>query len=248
MKLGVLGGLGPLATVDFLDKFYRCGPVRRDQDHPPVEVKLCTRIPDRSDFLNGVGESPLEEMVLAARELKAAGAELGVLICNTAHVWLDDLQQASGLRFLHIADPVRERLAGSTRPAALLCTPWTVRGKVYSSRLPAENLLEPSQFILDQMLMPAIRLLKANRFDEGRKLVQQVLNLFEYAGCESAILGCTELPLVAASCRTEMTLLDPNLLLAQEAWRQCTGRVEDVMCAEVNSYTRDVDVLVSPAR
>jgi aspartate racemase len=247
MKLGVLGGLGPLATVDFLDKFYRCGPVSRDQDHPPVEVKFCTQIPDRSDFLNGVGESPLEEMVLAARGLREAGAELGVLVCNTAHVWFDELQQASGLRFLHIADPVRERLAGSSRPAALLCTPWTVMGKVYSSRLPVETLLEPSQFILDQMLMPAIRLLKANRFDEGRALVQQVLNLFEYAGCESAILGCTELPLVAASCRTEMTLLDPNLLLAQEAWRQCKSRAEEAMGTDVDTVGRDVNVLVSPA-
>ncbi|NIM31140.1 MAG: amino acid racemase [Pseudomonas stutzeri] len=218
-KVGVLGGLDPLATVDFLDKFYRAGDACQDQDHPPVEVRFCTAAPDRSAYLDGYGPSPIGHLREAAVSLKKSGAQFGVLICNTAHIWHRDLELASGLPFLHIAEQVRSFLDNVRKPVGLLCTPWTVKGRVYSRVLPREQLVEPSSEVLEHVLMPAIRLLKANRFDEARQLIARVLMQFERAGCESVILGCTELPIIARACATRMQLIDPNQLLADAARR-----------------------------
>jgi len=148
-----------------------------------------------------------------------SGAQFGVLICNTAHIWHRDLELASGLPFLHIAEQVRSFLDNVRKPVGLLCTPWTVKGRVYSRVLPREQLVEPSSEVLEHVLMPAIRLLKANRFDEARQLIARVLMQFERAGCESVILGCTELPIIARVCATRMQLIDPNQLLADAARR-----------------------------
>jgi aspartate racemase len=208
-KVGVLGGLGPLATVDFLDKFYRTGDACQDQDHPPVEVRFCTAAPDRSAYFDGCGPSPIGHLREAAVSLKKSGAQFGVLICNTAHIWHRDLELASGLPFLHIAEQVRSFLDNVRKPVGLLCTPWTVKGRVYSRVLPREQQVEPSSEVLEHVLMPAIRLLKANRFDEARQLIARVLMQFER----------TELPIIARVCATRMQLIDPNQLLADAARR-----------------------------
>ena len=159
----------------------------------------------------------------AAISLKRSGAHFGVLICNTAHIWHQDLERSSGLPFLHIAEQVRPLLVRARAPVGLLCTPWTVKGRVYSKVLPREKLVEPSVEVLEHFLMPAIRLLKANRFDEAKHLIERVLAQFERAGCEAVILGCTELPIIAKSCVTRMQLIDPNQLLADAARRYAMG-------------------------
>lgn len=90
---------------------------------------------------------------------------------------------------------------------------------MYSKVLPREKLIEPSAEVLEHVLMPAIRLLKANRFDKARQLIERVLTQFERAGCEAVILGCTELPIIAKASATRMQLIDPNQMLAEAARR-----------------------------
>jgi aspartate racemase len=102
--IGVLGGMGPLAAVDFLHKRIASAPAKRDQDHVPTLVWNVPQIPDRQKALAGTGPSPLPAMLEGIARLNAAGASRIVIPCNTAHIWFDDLQSASQAPIIHIAD------------------------------------------------------------------------------------------------------------------------------------------------
>ena len=89
--LGVLGGMGPLATVDFLRKLIEETPAARDEDHLPVIAWSVPQIPDRPAAITGNGESPLPALLAGVHTLKAAGAVALAIPCNTAHYWYDDM-------------------------------------------------------------------------------------------------------------------------------------------------------------
>src|SRR5688572_3963986 len=102
--LGVLGGMGPLATVDLLQKLIEETPATRDQDHVPFVAYSVPQIPDRPSAILSGAESPLPHMLAGIATLKNAGAGTVAIACNTAHYWYDDLVQQGGLPILHIAD------------------------------------------------------------------------------------------------------------------------------------------------
>ena len=101
--LGVLGGMGPLATVDFLSKLIAETPAERDADHVPVLVYSVPQIPDRPAAILAGGASPLPEMLNGLRTLKAAGAACIAIPCNTAHYWYDALAREAGVGFTFCA-------------------------------------------------------------------------------------------------------------------------------------------------
>ena len=102
--LGVLGGMGAMATVDFLRKLVEATPAERDQEHIPLIVRFCPEVPDRAAALAGSGPSPQPALVAAAVELAAAGAQALAIPCNTAHYWYDALCAAVPIPILHIVD------------------------------------------------------------------------------------------------------------------------------------------------
>src|SRR6478672_956973 len=99
--LGVLGGMGPLATVDFFQKIVEEARVANDQQHVPVIIDSVPQIPCRVAAILRGGESPLPHMLAGLRRLEQAGAECAVIACNTAHFWYDELAAASNLPILH---------------------------------------------------------------------------------------------------------------------------------------------------
>src|SRR5690606_28553292 len=101
--LGVLGGMGPLATVDFLSKLIEETAAGRDDDHVPVVVYSVPQIPSRPAAIVSGGPSPLPAMLDGVRTLKGAGATVLAIACNTAHYWYDDLAAAAGIPIVHIA-------------------------------------------------------------------------------------------------------------------------------------------------
>ena len=92
--LGVLGGMGPLATADFLAKLVAVRPAQGDQAHLPVLVWGDCEVPDRTAALAGLGSSPLPALLAGARFLDACGVGAICMPCNTAHHWMDELRQA----------------------------------------------------------------------------------------------------------------------------------------------------------
>jgi aspartate racemase len=114
--IGVLGGMGPAATVDFLAKLIRLTPAERDQDHVPVVVLSEPRVPDRvGPIMDGRGPSPLDALRRGIRTLERAGAGCIAIPCHTAHFWYDQMVASAHVPILHIADAV---LADLTRHGA----------------------------------------------------------------------------------------------------------------------------------
>jgi aspartate racemase len=104
--LGVLGGMGPLATADFMQKLISVTPSINDQNHIPAVVWSVPQVADRSEFiLNGL-EDPFPMLLNGVNKLKSVGACVIAIPCNTAHFWADKLADETRIHILHMADAV----------------------------------------------------------------------------------------------------------------------------------------------
>ncbi len=196
--LGVLGGMGPLATVDFLRKLIEETPAARDQDHIPVIVYGVPQIPDRPAAIIGRGESPLPHLLEGVRTLKTAGAQAIAIACNTAYYWHDELARQGGLPILHIADSACSGFAGkAVRRAGLIATKGTVAAGFYQSRFAARGVdcLTSSAHDQDTLVLPAIECVKRNDLAQAHALAARAVQRLADQGAEVIVLGCTEIPL-----------------------------------------------------
>lgn len=214
--LGVLGGMGPLATADFLTKLVEITPAKKDADHLPVIIRSIPQIPDRTAALLEAGPSPLPELVEHASALKAGGATIGAMPCNTAHHWFDEIVSNSGLPFIHIADAViadiRVRGLGDAA-IGLLATAGTVHSGFYQNKL-AESGLRPlvPDAASQQRVMRGIGCVKGGNPDLARTEFIEAAAALTGNGARAVILGCTEIPAVLEPSNE---FIDSTLALAQ---------------------------------
>lgn len=195
--IGILGGMGPLATVDFLRKLVERTPASRDQEHVPLIVYSVPQIPDRTAGILGAGESPLAAMRAGMQMLERAGAKAIAIPCNTAHYWYEDLARACSVPLLHIADSACAALGEGIVKVGLLGTAGTLAAGFYQQRLAARGYqcLINRQDEIDTWVMPGIGLVKAGDVRGGGALLQQALAALFDSGAQRVILACTETPI-----------------------------------------------------
>jgi aspartate racemase len=222
--VGVLGGMGPLATVDFLRKVLDSTPAHRDQDHVPLVICSIPQIPDRTAAFRGAGESPLEAMVEIGRKLKTAGANLVVVPCNTAHLWYDEVEAALQLPMLHMVDAaVKEVVAavGSEATVGLLATDATLASGMYPNRgaraCAGLQWIQPTAVEMLESVMPGIEAVKAGRLDEGRWHLATAAQALRRRGAQAIVMGCTEIPVVLDADAAGVPVFDPTAALARAA-------------------------------
>jgi aspartate racemase len=195
--LGVLGGMGPLATVDFLHKLIEEAHAERDQEHVPVVAYSVPQMPERPPAITGQGESPLPHMLEGVRKLKGAGASVVAIACNTAHYWYDELVAQGGLPILHIADATCAAIAGGVTRVGLVATDGTLAAGIYQTRFAARGV----QCVLNEtddqhtLVRPAIECVKRNQLARAHELAGEAVQRLLDNGAQAVILGCTELPL-----------------------------------------------------
>lgn len=225
--IGVLGGMGPAATADFLSKLVALTPARRDQDHLPVLVANLPHVPDRTAAILGHGPDPFPALQRGLALLNDAGAKLIAVPCNTAHHWYDDLVRVSRAPLLHIADAALAALPSGTGLAvALLATRGTLAAGFYQRELLDKGhrvLLPdgPTQAWLDDCIAGV----KRGDVDAAAASLRQALDTMQSRGAAHAILGCTELPVAAAALGTQLPLpcVDTSLELARKAVRHAVA-------------------------
>lgn len=222
-KLGVLGGMGPLATVDFLGKLIALTPAKDDEDHIPVVVSSEPHIPPRGlAFQDKSAPSPLPGLLARRDFLAGAGVGAIAMPCNTAHYWYDDMVEGLDIPFLHIVDAVIGALkSGGHDDAkiALIGTKATVEGRLYEDPLNEHGFhcLVADGAITADLVVPGIALVKEYRIKEAKPLLREAVERLLDGGAEAVVLGCTELPVgldmadpwVAERC------VDPTTALAQ---------------------------------
>jgi aspartate racemase len=198
-RVGVLGGMGPMATADFFRKLIEETPAEWDSDHLPVVIYSVPQMPSRDKAITSGGESPLPQMLEGMRALNTLKADFVAIPCNTAHFWYQELCREGGLPILHIVDAVCEGLhdvRGSSGKLGLLCTEATLSSRIYHERLSAHGVdlvVNPPQE-RDEFVNPAIELVKCGRLEEAGAAIEQAAARLLERGAQRLILGCTELP------------------------------------------------------
>ncbi|MBL8382282.1 MAG: amino acid racemase [Burkholderiales bacterium] len=216
-RIGVLGGMGPLATADFLAKLALATPASRDQDHFPVTVDSTPQIPDRVAAVEGRGPDPLPALAAAARRLEAAGCAFIAMPCNTAHYWHPRLAAATALPVLHIVDAVAAEL-GTTRRVGLLGTAATMRGDLYQRRAGAAvTWLVPTPEQIDGLVAPGIAAVKAGEIARAGRLLRCAARKLAAGGAETLVLACTEIPLVVRGAEVGVPVIDATAALARRS-------------------------------
>jgi aspartate racemase len=199
--LGVLGGMGPAATADFLARLARLTPATCDQDHVPTIVYSDPQTPDRSDAILGLGPSPLPAMLKGVNFLNHSGCALIAVPCNSAHYWHEELARHSTVPVLHIADATAERLReGGGSPVGLLATDGTVRAGIYRDRLHSAGIdtLDLTDLADANPVMRGIRALKGGQVSLARQTLQAAGEELVRRGATTLILGCTDVSVALA--------------------------------------------------
>jgi aspartate racemase len=228
--VGILGGMGPLATVDLFAKIVENTPAVLDQDHLRILIDNNPHIPPRVEAIMQSGEDPLPAMAASAKLLAAAGADFIVMPCNTAHYWLAELQAAVDIPFYGMIDNAAAYMAANHRPLSgrilLLATEANIRLGLYQRAFAGEGmeLCLPNQ---DEqtMLDKAVRRVKAGELATNPYLddINAMLARHAAAGVAAVLAGCTEVPLLFPYFAVPLERFDATLLLARMVVARARG-------------------------
>ncbi len=225
--LGVLGGMGPLASAEFMRSLTLQTPALRDQDHLPTILVSDGRVPDRTAARAGTGPDPLPALLRGIRILEAAGCGAIAIPCNTAHGWYDGMQAATQLPILHIVDAAAAdlRAQGITGGRiGLMGTTATLAMRLYQERLPGYDVITPDAAEMASLVTPAIELVKANAVTQAYPPLAEMATRLQARGAQAVVLGCTEIPLgIAAGPTLPFPVVDTVAALARAAlawWRR----------------------------
>ncbi len=225
--IGILGGMGPEATVEFFRTVLSHDPAERDQDHLHIIVECDPTIPDRTAHILGKGADPLPAMLASAQRLSAAGADIVGIPCMTAHNFLPRIKKTSGLRFVSALETMEETLRDSypeVRSLGILATAGTKAARLYESALLRYAILWPSEEDQKSLVMEAIYgkegIKAGNRGEVPKALLKQAALSLIRGGAQAIVAGCTEVPLALSQSDIDVPLLDPMQMLAAALVRE----------------------------
>ena len=225
-SIGILGGMGPLATADLFRKIVTLTRAACDGDHIRVYMDSNSSIPDRTAAILSDGPDPLPAMRDSLRKLERCGADCIIMPCNTAHYFLPRLQALTDVPFLSMLEAAAKaagrRFPGGT--AGVLATRGTLATGLYQNALAAEGVAcllpgEEEQAALMRVIYDGV---KADAAPEAyRADLAAVTEAMARRGADYFILGCTELPLAADAAGLHVPAVDPTEELAKAAIRWC---------------------------
>lgn len=195
-RLGILGGMGPAASAEYVARLVAQTPASYDQEHIPFVLWNEPRIPDRSTSIRNGDDKPLPYLLQGIQVLKAVGCSMIVIPCNTAHYWYDELIKLK-VPIVHIVDSVADELRdiNVVGTIGVIATQGTIQSELYQNRLTEWNCIVPSQEEITTLVQPSIELIKAGDLVKSHTMIMTVVDSLISRGAQSVILGCTELPL-----------------------------------------------------
>ncbi|MGI9204854.1 MAG: aspartate/glutamate racemase family protein [Woeseiaceae bacterium] len=226
--VGVMGGMGPDATVDFMAKVVALTDAACDQDHVHMLVDQDPTVPNRQLAIASGNDDVTSRLGIMARRLEAAGAEFLVMVCNTAHVFLDDVRSTTTIPFVDLIEESVaeiERLCPEARSVGVMATNACLESGIY------QDVIEKSgrQPVITNTrqtreLMNLINAVKAG--DQGaavRQGVRSIASGLVEDGAEVLIAGCTEIPLVFGDADSPVPVIESTNVLARRTVALATG-------------------------
>ncbi len=223
-RLGVLGGMGPQATQVFYQFVLDRTDALRDQDHLPALILSDTGIPDRTAaILSGDTEPLYRRLRSDAKLLERCGCTVLAIPCNTSHYFVDRLQEEVGAPFIHMLRETAGELArqGRRRPG-ILATDGTIRTGLYQKECAALGLEAVAPDPDTQRLVMSVIYDEIKQGEKGsRDKFAKIDRAIRRAGCDCAILACTELSVFSTYHPLPPFYLDAMMVLAERAVERC---------------------------
>jgi len=220
MRLGILGGMGPMATSDFFRKVIEMTDASKDQEHIHVLIDNNTEIPDRTGFILNHGEDPRREMVRTAIKLEMMGADLIAMPCNTAHYFYKDINSYTDIPVVNMIEETAKYVSTQMpeqKTFLLLATTGTYESKVYENIFEKFGLsiLQPEESA-KQIVMDWIYQVKAGKIEATPDSFKEIVDGVSMGAEVPVILGCTELPVLVQMLQLEGIFVDPTKVLAEK--------------------------------
>lgn len=221
--IGIMGGMGPLATVDLFQKIILATKAATDQEHIHILIDNDTAIPDRTAAILGLGPDPVPEMIRAARRLKEQGADFLIVACNTAHFFLPEVEAQVKIPFINMLEETAAYCKKiKVDKAGLLATPGIYRSGIYHRAFEklGVGLMEPDDKqgeIVHQVIYEGV---KAGKTDYNVRQFRDVLRQMQADGADCFVLGCTEMPLAVKMYNIPGHFVDATQVLAEAAVRR----------------------------
>jgi len=222
--IGVIGGLGPEATLDFFQRVLQHTPATQDQDHLHLIINNNPKVPNRNKALSGEGPSAETALVETAQALEHAGADAVVMVCNTAHAYQTAIENTLSIPFISMIDEVvKATLANGASTAdtsaasstvGILAADGCLQAKLYQSAFAKHNVqtlqLSQNKQVEFMQLMYQI---KAGQKEQSRQAMQELALHLVDQGAKTIIAGCTEVPLVLKQTDLDVPLIDSTQVL-----------------------------------
>jgi aspartate racemase len=248
--IGILGGMGTQAGLDFCNKLAILYRGKIDQDYPLFLLYNKSNIPGRPESI-GIHtgklsnktnnnkskkkyELVLKSLVNGCKLLKKSKCKFIVIPCNTAHYWYDDLKNKIKLPIINMPKEVftyAKKKCKKKSSIGLLATEGTLKTGVYNKFFDKDyNLVFPNKSIQNSSVNKAIKLVKMGKVKLANKIIRRAIDYLIKKKCKKIILGCTELPIAIFAFKSFKTIksskifLDPNLILANAAMKKYQNR------------------------
>lgn len=230
--LGILGGLGPLATVYFMDLIVKLTQAEKDQDHISMVVFNHAAIPDRTDFiLDSTKPNPLPLMIEDAKKLEMSGADYVVMPCNTAHFFYEQIQRNISIPMLNIIEETvryaTQNICG-IKKLGILATKGTITAGAYQQMCEKFGIDWAVPTLADeQSLMNIIyNQVKAGKDININEFIRIIDNM-KADGCDAVALGCTELSVINKDFALNRNdVIDSLEVLAKKSILLCGKKVK----------------------
>lgn len=218
-SIGVLGGMGPSATVDFMEKIIQLTPAKCDQEHLPVVVANLPHVPDRSRAILGQGADPLPALLKGIDVLNTAKVGVIAIPCNSSHHWYLQMANHSHCYVIHIAQAcVAAVPLVADAKVAIFATRGAIASGFYQAYLHERGIefFIPEAATGQDWIDECIRSIKGGEIASGAKALQKAMEIMKDHGVSAVIMGCTEIPIAAQHMvPTTLTLIDSTLELAR---------------------------------
>lgn len=240
--IGVLGGMGPVATADFYQKIIRATPAKTDQEHLKVLIFSNPQVPDRTAAIRGEGPDPLPVLVAGAEVLAQGGADFITIPCVTAHHFYDSLQRAVSVPILHLVGETATAVVSEypgLRLLGLLATTGTLESRLFEGYFEPRgfSILTPDPAVQTSAVMEAIYTIKRGEsLERPRRLIREAAEHLRLRGAQAIIAGCTEVPLVLQDGDLPVPVIDPTWILAQAAVHRALDQDRPLTAASQRCY------------
>ena len=227
--IGILGGMGTQAGLDFCNKLAVLNRGKTDQKYPLFILYNKSNIPKRPENLKKY-YNVLKSLVAGCNLLKKNKCKFIVMPCNTAHYWYDDLQKKIKIPIISIPKEVyihTKKTCKKNSKIGILCTEATLKTGIYNKYFDKNfKLISPEKSLQTKYVNKAIKYVKLGKVKEAEKAIKPAVNYLIKIKCKKIILGCTELPIAIFAYKSfkkikeSKVFIDPNLLVANVAMRK----------------------------